>query len=114
MGPFTANASNTCASESTVGRNAGRGFDTAGPQARRLPCEEFLDSLQRLHQPVDLLLGVVEVEARAGRARQAELAHQGLVAVVAAAERDAVLIRKGDDVVRVHAFEREADQSAAF
>ena len=53
------------------------------------------------HEGVDLLFAIVDIEARARRPRETEFAHQRLVAVVATAQRDAVLVRKCDDIVRV-------------
>ena len=58
-------------------------------------------------------LVVVEVKTRPRRTREAELPHQRLVAVVAAAQRHAVFIGKRHHVVRVHILEREADEAAA-
>ncbi len=75
--------------------------------------EEFLDAAEAGDEDVDFLLGVIKIETRARRAREAELAHQRLVAVVAAAEGEAVFVGEGDDVVRVHIGKREADEAAA-
>ena len=68
--------------------------------------EESLDLLQGNHEAIDFLLGVVEIKTGAGGGFQPELAHQGLVAVVAAAEGDAILVGEGDDVVGVRAGPR--------
>src|SRR5258708_16889363 len=112
----TGSASSGCASSSTDAPSAGHGSSArpAGTRALHSTREELLDALERRDQAVDLLLGVVEVEARAGRARQPELAHQRLVAVVAAAEGDAILVGEGHDILRVDAFEGETYQAAAL
>ena len=57
--------------------------------------------MQARDEYVDLGRGVVQIETRARGAGQAELAHEWLVAVVAAAEREAVFIGKRHDVVGV-------------
>ncbi len=66
-----------------------------------------------LHEDLDFCLGVVDVEAGAGRRGQAELTHQRLVAVVAAAQGDAVLVGEGDDVVGMGFGEGETYEAAA-
>ena len=68
-----------------------------------------------LYNTVDVLGRVVEVEARAVRRRDAELAHQRLAAVVAGADRDAVEVEELRDVVRVRpaGVEVEADDPGA-
>src|SRR5690606_21450236 len=82
--------------------------------SRLLDAEELDDAVERLHECVDVGGRVVEIETRARGAGEAELLHQRLVAVMAAAERDGVFVGKGHDVVRVHAFEGEADHAGAF
>ena len=69
--------------------------------------------MHRFYEEVDFGLGVVDVEARAGGGGEAEFAHQGLVAVVAAAEGYAVLVGEGDDVVGVGFGDGEADEAGA-
>ena len=69
--------------------------------------------MYRFHQYVDFGRGVVDVEAGAGGAREAELLHEGLVAVVTAAEGDAILVGEGDNVVGVGVAQGEADDAAA-
>ena len=64
-------------------------------------------------EDVDFLLGVVEIEACARGAREAELAHEGLVAVVAAAEGEAVFVSKGHHIVGVDIGEGEAHEATA-
>ena len=79
----------------------------------RSACEELQDAAHRLHEEGDFFLGVVNVETRARRAGEAEFAHERLVAVVAAAERDAVLVCERDHVVGVGFGEGETHQAAA-
>src|SRR5580693_6911393 len=78
------------------------------------PAEELDRPPQGIDQDVDFLGGIVNVEAGPGGAGEAELPHQRLIAVMAAAQGDAVLVGEGDDVVRVHVAEGETDQAAPF
>ena len=71
-----------------------------------------MDPPEGCDEAVDFLLGVVEVETGAGRAGEAKFAHQRLIAVVTAAEGDAILVGESHDVVRMHPLEGEADQAA--
>ena len=59
-------------------------------------------------------VGVVEIEARARGAGHAELAHERLVAVMAAAQGEAVLVGVGGEIVRVRPVHDEADEAAAL
>src|SRR5438105_8593128 len=84
------------------------------PDPETSAAEEFMNALQRSDQPVDFFLGVVEVETRAGRAREAKFAHKRLVAVVAAAQGDTVLISESHHIVGVDIGESETDKPAAL
>ena len=64
--------------------------------------EEGEDAPQTGDEHLDFGFGVVDIKTRAGRASQAEFAHERLVAVMPSAESKTVFIRKRDDVVRVH------------
>ena len=61
----------------------------------RLRDAEKLDRApQARDEEVDLLLGIIVKETRAGRAGEAEFAHERLVAVMAAAEAEAIVVGK--------------------
>src|SRR5215475_14465506 len=53
------------------------------------------------HHSIDLLHRVVEIEARTRCARDSEPAHQRLVAMMPAAHREPILIRKRGQIVRM-------------
>jgi hypothetical protein len=72
-----------------------------------------LDIANDFHEAVDLRLSIVNVKAGAGCGRDAEFFHEGLIAVVAAAESHATLIRDRDYVVRVNAVQQETDEAGA-
>ena len=61
----------------------------------------------------DVGLGVVEVKTRAGGAGEAELFHQRHVAMVSAAQGDALLVGDGDDVVGVYVVEGKTHHTGA-
>jgi len=63
------------------------------------------------HEAVDFLGGVVEVKTGAGGGFNSQLVHERLVAVVAAAQSDAALVRDGDDVVRMNVLEEKAHEA---
>jgi hypothetical protein len=67
-----------------------------------LRCKEFLDFGDYLHELIDLVGSIVEVEAGASGGFDPELPHQGLIAVVATAQRDPSLIGQSDHIMRVH------------
>src|ERR1035438_3009143 len=75
--------------------------------------EELLDLSQHLYEAVNLRSRVVEKEAGASGGFHAELAHQGLVAMVPAAQRDAALVGHGHHVVRMDFLQQEAYQPGA-
>src|SRR3954469_8437246 len=79
----------------------------------RSSCVDLPDAADGRGEPVDVLGRVVEVEARAVRGGDAELAHQRLAAVVAGADADAVEVEELGDVVRVNALDVEADDPGA-
>src|SRR5713226_3310620 len=85
----------------------------ASPRGRgnRHP-EQLAGFAQALHQQVDLVLGVVQVEAGAGRSGHAQLAHQRMAAVVAGADADALAIQDLGQVVGVHVAVTEGDSAA--
>src|SRR6266545_7174314 len=60
-----------------------------------------------LHEPVDLVGRVVDIEARARRRRDAEPVHRGRRAVVRAADGDAFPVEYLGYVVGMHALEHE-------
>jgi len=72
--------------------------------------EELLDFSQHLHKAVSLRRRVVEVKTGAGGGFNPQLAHQRLVAVVPAAQRNAALVSHGHHVMRVDIFQQEAHQ----
>ena len=71
--------------------------------------EEFLDLVQRPGQHVDLLRGVVEPHGGARRGGDAEALHQRLGAVMADADRHALAVDDGADVMGVDAVQGEGD-----
>src|SRR5437868_15339201 len=75
--------------------------------------EQLLRAADAGGEAVDLLGDGVEVEARAVRRSDAELAHKRLAAVVPGADGDSVLVEHLRDVVRVHVAEVEADDPGA-
>jgi hypothetical protein len=77
---------------------------------RRAPAsraKKLLGLLQRRHQGVDFLMGVVEVETGAGGGRRAELFVQRHGAMVTGPNRNAFLIEKRGQVVRMNVAETE-------
>src|SRR3954454_8334647 len=68
----------------------------------RSSCVDLPDAADGRGEPVDVLGRVVEVEARAVRGGDAELAPQRLAAVVAGADADAVEVEELGDVVQVN------------
>jgi len=95
------------------GQGCERGIWQRVAAAPRSAGEKLQDAVHRLHQDVDFFLGVVNVEAGAGGRCQAEFAHERLVAVVTASERDAILVGEGHHVVRVGFGEGETYESAS-
>ncbi len=63
-----------------------------------------MDLAEDLDESIDFGGGIVEIKTGTGRGFDAELAHQGLVAMVAAAQGDAALVGDGDEVVSVDIF----------
>mmetsp|Transcript_975 Transcript_975/g.2693 ORF Transcript_975/g.2693 Transcript_975/m.2693 type:complete len:422 (+) Transcript_975:27-1292(+) len=77
------------------------------------PCEELLGGADGLDEPVHLLLGVVDVEGCSRCGRDAQSRVQGLRAVVARTDRDAILVDEGGKVIRVHPRARERGERSA-
>src|SRR5919205_1038206 len=73
--------------------------------------EDFDDLLHGRDEGVHLFPGVVEGEGGAGRGRDAEVLHDGLRAVVAGADGDALLVEDGAHVVRVHLVDDEGQHA---
>src|ERR1017187_6493408 len=84
-----------------TGKPVGGQANLRGQQVALRRAEELLDLSQHLHEAVYLRSRVVEKEAGASGRFHAELAHQGLVAVVPAAQRDAALVGHGHYVMRM-------------
>src|SRR3954451_24990185 len=76
--------------------------------------EHAADILEGVDQPVDLVTGVVDGEARAGRGRYAEALHQDLGAVMAGPGGAPVPVQDLRDVVGVHSIDCERDDPASF
>src|SRR5262249_10608138 len=68
----------------------------------------LLDAPHARSEPIDVVRGVVEVEARAVRGCNTELAHERLAAVVAGADGDPVEVEELRHVVRMRAGDVEA------
>jgi len=75
--------------------------------------EKFLDPDNGFKEPVHLRRGVVKIETGAGGGFHAELVHEGLGAVMAAAQGHAGLIGQRHDVVRMHVLQEETHQAGA-
>src|SRR5436309_4348596 len=58
---------------------------------------------------IDFLAVVIKIEARARRSREAETFHERLIAMVPAAQRQPVTIRKRREVVRMGRVHDETD-----
>ena len=84
-----------------------------GGRRLRASREQFPGAVDRLDEPVDLLLGVVDVEGGAGGGGDAELVVQRLGAVVAGADGDGELVQDLGGVVSVDVPEVERDQRPA-
>jgi hypothetical protein len=63
--------------------------------------KELVAELQRIDQRVDLCLCVVQTEGRTAGRRYAHMRHQRLRAMVPGADRDALLVQHGRDVMGV-------------
>jgi hypothetical protein len=74
----------------------------------------FLHAFKRLDQRIDFGGGVVEGEGRAAGRRHLETLHHRLRAVVAGADRHAVVVEQRTDVVRMHALHREGQHRGLF
>ena len=75
--------------------------------------EEVYGGAKGVDEGVDVGGGVVKVEARAGGAGNAEVAVEGLRAVVTAAAGDAGLVEEGAEVVGVDAVDVEGAEGGA-
>ena len=109
--------SRACARSSGVTRARGR-----ASRPRRLPrsrscfprsSENPLNLVEPAHQRLDIRFIAVRREARARGRGDAEQVHQRLRAMMAGADRDALVVQYGADVVRMNPVEREADDSGA-
>src|SRR5918993_3118651 len=76
-----------------------------------LLAEDFDHFPHRGGEAVNLLLRVVEGEGGAGRGRHFEVLHDGLRAVVAGADGDALAVEDGAHVVRMHLFDDEGEDA---
>src|SRR6478736_9070903 len=83
------------------------GLRRAYARSRSCP-ERLLHLVEPGDQPIDVVGNRIEIEARARRRGDAEPCHQGLRAVVARADGDALPVEDLRDVVGVHALEPEA------
>src|SRR3546814_13629619 len=66
-------------------------------------------SLDAANQSLDILLAVIDPEARPRGGVDAEMRHQRLGAMMAGADRHLALIQYGADVVGMNPLDREAD-----
>jgi MFS family permease len=82
--------------------------------AAMLKLQHAPDELERVHEPLDILRGVVSRERRARGRRYAELAHQRLRAVMPGAHTHPLAPEDLTDVVRVGPLERERDERTAL
>src|SRR5665213_586648 len=76
--------------------------------------EEFVDATEPSYERVDVVLIVIEVKRGARGRSHAEGAHQGLRAVMAGADTDALLVEDLRDVMGVHVTECERDHARAI
>src|SRR5206468_7829863 len=70
--------------------------------------------MQDLNHSIDLVHGVVEVEARAGCAGHTEPAHQRLVTMMPSPHGQPVLIRERGKIVRMRSVHRKSYERAAL
>src|ERR1051325_5096898 len=70
--------------------------------------KKLLDFPNDLIETVDLGCGIIHVKAGARSGFHTEFFHEGLVAVVAASQRDSGLVRDCNDVVSMDALEQKA------
>ena len=76
--------------------------------------EVLLDFAEGVGEPVHFIGRVVEIKTGAGSGFQAQLVHEGLVAVMSAPQRDAGLIGQGDQVVRMDVVQDKAQHARAI
>lgn len=76
--------------------------------------EEFLDFADDFHKTVHFGFRIVEIEARARGGLDAELVHERLRTMVTAAQRDARLVGKSNDIVRVNIPKKEANKAGVL
>ena len=76
--------------------------------------EEFLDFLNHFHETVHFGFRVVKVKACPRRSGQPEFAHERLVAVMAAAQRNAFLVGERHHIVRMRSGKSERHHAAAM
>jgi hypothetical protein len=71
-------------------------------------------SVKDFNHSIDFLHRVVEIEARPRCARDAEATHQRLVAMMAAAHGQPILIRKRGQIVRMRSVHDKPNERAAL
>ena len=96
----------------TTALRGGR-FEVAVSVQNPLLPKKLLDLPDGFDESVHFGPGVVEIKARARRGFHAQLVHERLGAVMAAAQRHARLVRQRHHVMRVDVFKQEADQAGA-
>jgi hypothetical protein len=75
--------------------------------------KELLNIAQDLDKTVDFFPGIVKVKTRARGRFDTQFVHQGLIAVMPAAEGYAALVRESDHIVGMHIVQQKADQPRA-
>src|SRR6185295_1028115 len=91
-------------------------MDVCGVRRAFIGCsrsKKLLNFPEYFHETVDFLGRVVEVKTRARRRFHAELLHQRLVAMMAAAQCYATLIGHSHDVMSMNVFQEETHQTGA-
>src|SRR5258707_13537304 len=78
-----------------------------------LASKKFLDFAQHFHETINFGGRVIEIKAGASSGFDAEPAHKGLVAMMAAAQGDPALVGDRDDVVGVDIFQHKANEARA-
>ena len=76
--------------------------------------EQSLRRLQCMHQCLDVRCIAIDVERCARRGAHTKPAHERLRAVMPGADRDALFVQYGADVVRMHPFHREGDDASCI
>src|SRR4051812_2962433 len=86
------------ACQSFAGAVSDRGSPPGKVLRARWSCEEADGVAEDIDHAIDLAGRVVKIKAGAGRARQAEAAHERLVTMVAAAKSQPALVGEGRQV----------------